>query len=83
MLDKAAGLSNVCQVLDRMLTKLHAKGHRCAIFTQYKGMVEVLTLYCELKGKRSQALRLGGVGGAVMVVLLLRSGLKYFSLFSL
>jgi SWI/SNF-related matrix-associated actin-dependent regulator of chromatin subfamily A member 5 len=37
-------------VLDRLLAKLKAKGHRVVMFTQFTLMLDILQDYCERKG---------------------------------
>ena len=34
------------RVLDRLLLKLHAKGHRVVLFSQFSSMVDLLDDYC-------------------------------------
>lgn len=38
------------QVLDRLLDKLKAKGHRVVLFTQFTLMLDILEDYCVQKG---------------------------------
>ena len=38
------------KVLDRMLTKLHAEGHKVLIFSQMTKLLDILQDYCVLKG---------------------------------
>jgi SWI/SNF-related matrix-associated actin-dependent regulator of chromatin subfamily A member 5 len=38
------------QVLDRLLVKLHARGHRVVLFSQFATMIDLLDDYCTLRG---------------------------------
>jgi hypothetical protein len=38
------------QVLDRLLVKLHARGHRVVLFSQFSAMIDLLDDYCTLRG---------------------------------
>lgn len=40
------------QMLDRLLTKLHANGHRVVLFSQFTTMLNLIEEYCELRGWR-------------------------------
>ena len=51
-LEELVGASGKLRVLDRLLLKLHAKGHRVALFSQFARMIDVLDDYCRLRGWR-------------------------------
>ena len=44
------GASGKMRVLDRLLLKLHAKGHRVVLFSQFSSMVDLLDDYCTMRG---------------------------------
>ena len=44
------GASGKLRVLDRLLVKLHARGHRCVVFSQFAHMLDLLDDYCRLRG---------------------------------
>ena len=53
--DRRAASEQQLQLLDRMLEKLKADGHRVLIFSQMTSMLDVLEIY--LQGKQAKAAR--------------------------
>ena len=49
-LEELVGASGKLRVLDRLLLKLKAKGHRVVLFSQFASMVDLLDDYCNQRG---------------------------------
>ena len=49
-LEELVGASGKLRVLDRLLLKLHAGGHRVVLCSQFAQMVDLLDDYCRLRG---------------------------------
>ena len=49
-IEELVGASGKLRVLDRLLLKLHAGGHRVVLFSQFASMVDLLDDYCKMRG---------------------------------